>query len=846
MDAERPASPRSLPPSIGRYRIQGRLGKGAMGVVYSGYDDMMERSVAIKVMMADLEEDPETSVRFYREARSAGQLAHPNVITIFDMGEDNGRLFIVMELLEGETLNKYLERLEAADVESKIDLMIQICEGLAAAHSRGIFHRDVKPANLLVRPNGDLKIVDFGIARLASSNMTASGLIVGTPDYMSPEQACGHEVDQRSDIFSSGAVFYLMLTGRKPFAAPGLAAVLAKVQSEDPLPIRETEAPAPLARLVMKALSKNPDDRYQSCGHMAAELQSLKRDLGIEARQWIGDCNRRLQLLESLANQRRTLIDALDVVPAPADLEARRVELLGRRASLTEPYPRSVVADLLAEVEKVHTASVEDVDKWQRALQAVEDGSRAAAEGRAREAIAHFELALRIEPASKRASAEADRWRRTIAEQRAIDDRAEALLDEARKAAAAKQWQAAVVLCNDALMLDSRAEEATALKRKAVEAIEAEARERRVECEQALGRAETHRRSKRFKEAMLELERARGLSPNAAELHALEDRLRESIAQTERETQLTQEAAAAIAAAHRAFSRGQRDQAIADLRSFHASAPEATIAAEISRLEAEAKRIAAAEQRAAEAAEHANAAEAALAAGNPRQAVDLAAHALAIDPGHLLARKVSGLAGAELRQQAETKARAARAAQQIEEAKQQAARGKFQKARALVSAAADLNPADSQHKHVLAWIQEEEARAAAEAERQRVAKQRAKAVAPILERARAAEAQRDYERAAWTAENALAVDLDCGEAKEILRRAKEQLAARPELADDTADLTNGTGRLGDPDDTVSLTRPTGLWGRVTGLFRSWTQREGAAAREKRQTDESQRVKTPPE
>jgi tetratricopeptide (TPR) repeat protein/predicted Ser/Thr protein kinase len=846
VDAERSASPRSLPRSIGRYRILGRLGKGAMGVVYSGYDDMMERSVAIKVMMADLEEDPETSARFYREARSAGQLAHPNIITIYDMGEDNGRLFIVMELLEGETLNKYLERPEAADVGTKIDLMIQMCEGLAVAHSRGIFHRDVKPGNLLVRPNGELKIVDFGIARLASSNMTASGLIVGTPDYMSPEQACGHEVDHRSDIFSAGAVFYLMLTGRKPFAAAGLTAVLAKVQNEDPLPIRETEGPEPLARLVMKALSKNPGDRYQSCGDMVAELENLKRDLELEARQWIGDCGRRLQSLQSMANQRRTLIDALDVVPVPADLEARRADLLRARASLTEPYPRGAVADLLDEVEKVHTAAVEDVDKWQRALKAVEDGSRAAAEGRMREAVAHLELALRIEPASKRAAAEADRCRRTIAEQRAVDDRANALLEEARRAADAKQWQAAIILCNDALMLDGGAEEATALKRKAVDAIEAEARERRVECEQALGRAETHRRSKRFKEAMLELERARGFSPNAAELHALEDRLRESIAQTERETQLTQEAAAAIAAAHQAFSRGQRDQAIAGLRAFHASAPEATIAAEISRLEAEAKRMAAAEQRAAEAAEHANAAEAALAAGNPRQAVDLAARALAIDPGHLLARKVSGLAGAELRQQAEKKARAARAAQQIEEAKQQAARGKFQKARALVSAAADLNPADSQHKHVLAWIQEEEARAAAEAERQRVAKQRAKAVAPILERARAAEAQRDYERASWTAENALAVDLECGEAKEILRRAKEQLAARPELADDTADLTNGTGRLRDPDDTVSLTRPTGLWGRVTGLLRGWTQREGAAAREKRQNEESQRVKTLPE
>ena len=227
-----------------------------------------------------------------------------------------------------------------------------------------------------------------------------------------------------------------------------------------------------------------------------------------------------------------------------------------------------------------------------------------------------------------------------------------------------------IALCDDALALDSRAEDAAALKRKAVEAIEAEERERGVEGERALGRAEAHWRKKRFQEAMLELERARGFSPNATALHAFEERLRESIAQTERETQLAREADEAIAAARQAFSSGQRDQALADLRSFQARAPETAITAEISRLEAEAKRIAAAEQRAAEAAQQAQAAEAALAASNPQQALELANAALAIDPSHLLARKISGLARAEVRQQAEREARAATAARHLEEAKQ--------------------------------------------------------------------------------------------------------------------------------------------------------------------------------
>ena len=296
------------------------------------------------------------------------------------------------------------------------------------------------------------------------------------------------EIDQRSDIFSAGAVFYFMLTGRKPFAASGLTEVLAKVQSEDPLPLREAEAPAPLARLVMKALAKNPADRYETCGQMAALLERLKRDLEIEAGQRIDEIDQRLSALEALANQRRTLITALGIVPEPGDLETSRLDLLGKRSALAEPYRRSAATNLLAEFERVQALVVEDVARWQRALKAVEEGSRAAAAGRTRDAIAHFELALTTEPAATRASVEVDRCRRTLAEQRAIDDRAEALLAEARRAAAAKQWQAVLDLCSDALELDSHTEDAAALKRKALGAIDAEARERRIECERALAR----------------------------------------------------------------------------------------------------------------------------------------------------------------------------------------------------------------------------------------------------------------------------------------------------------------------------------------------------------------------
>src|SRR4051812_9410619 len=259
---------RQLPKSIGGYRIVDRIGKGAMGVVYSAFDDQHARPVAIKVMMTDLEGDPETRERFYREAKIAGRLQHRNLISVYDMGEEEGRLYMVMELLKGDTLNDYLKRAQPITLEMSLDLMGQMCEGLAVAHVHGIFHRDVKPGNIFIQMDGSLKILDFGVARLADSSMTASGFIVGTPDFMSPEQARGKEIDHRSDIFSTGAVFYYMLSGRKPFAAADLPAVLHKVEAEDPVALTELEAPAGLWRIVSKALAKSGPPRYQGLGRL--------------------------------------------------------------------------------------------------------------------------------------------------------------------------------------------------------------------------------------------------------------------------------------------------------------------------------------------------------------------------------------------------------------------------------------------------------------------------------------------------------------------------------------------------------------------------------------------------
>jgi serine/threonine protein kinase len=815
-------SARNLPRTIGRYEITSRIGKGAMGVVYAAHDAMMERTVAIKVMMTDLEDDPETSQRFYREARSAGQLIHPNIVTIFDMGQDDGRPYIVMEFLDGETLNRYLARPDAQQVETKIDLMIQICEGLQAAHSHGIFHRDIKPGNLLVRSSGELKIVDFGIARLASSSITASGLIVGTPDYMSPEQARGHDVDQRSDIFSAGAVFYFMLTGRKPFAAQELTAVLMKVQADDPLPIRDTEAPPGLARIVMKALAKNPADRYQSCGQMITELEYLKRQLEEDVRKSADEITQRLVALETVAAERRTLAASLDLAPPPADIDAARQDFVARRNALGNPPARAAASELLAAIKTLETLSSEEIARWRRAAQAIDAAEAALASHRTADAIAQLEMAQQIEPGSRRASSELDRCRGVLARQREAFERAKSLLEEARKAAASKQWQVVIDFCDAAIEVDPAAEEAKGLKQSAIEALGAQAKRAKLDADRALDRAEAYRRKQRFQEAALEIARAREASADSAEVQAADDRLRQSIADAERDALQERQAADAIARARSRFAAGERTDAIADLRGFTEQDPEGRVAAEIERLEAEARRLADEERRKAEAAGHAAAAETALAADDPGRALELATLALDQDGSNALARKISGLATAELKQRADAAARAAAAAKHIDDARQQLAKGKFQKARALVSAAATLNPENSQHKLVLASIEEEEKRLAAEEEQRRLAKQRARAVAPMLDRARAAEAQQEFERAVWTAENALAVDPESTEARLILERVKARLAANPRLADETVDLTNEPG-TSDPDDTVSLTKPSGVWERLAIAVRGWTR-----------------------
>jgi tRNA A-37 threonylcarbamoyl transferase component Bud32/tetratricopeptide (TPR) repeat protein len=267
--------------NIGKYKITSILGKGAMGIVYRALDPDINREVAIKTIRFDLvsEEDDreEMMERFMREAQAAGKLTHSNIITIYDVGREKDMTYIVMQLIEGKSLQKVISSGEKISTQEVIRLMDQLCKALDYAHDNGIIHRDIKPANILLDKEGIPFIVDFGVARLETSTLTEAGTTLGTPSYMSPEQVMGKKVDRRSDIFSLGSILYELLTGKRAFQAQSITTVIYKIINEEPVAMSAVKKGLPVGfhRIVCKALAKNPRDRYQTCAALAADLHSF-------------------------------------------------------------------------------------------------------------------------------------------------------------------------------------------------------------------------------------------------------------------------------------------------------------------------------------------------------------------------------------------------------------------------------------------------------------------------------------------------------------------------------------------------------------------------------------------
>lgn len=267
----------------GRYRIVKELGKGSMGVVYQAHDPQIDRPVALKVLRPDRVTSDTFRHRFLKEARAVGRLSHPNIVGIYDIGEDHGTVYISMEFLEGKPLSDLIQQETFTEAES-VEVGIQVAEALDYAHRKGIVHRDIKPSNIIIQPDGQVKITDFGIAHVddpEATQQTQAGEILGTPAYMSPEQVLGQQVDGRTDLFSLGVILYELSVGHRPFRGETLATIFRAITNEDPPePAREkATVSGTLSQTIMKCLDKTPDGRYATGKDLTEALKTCRRTL---------------------------------------------------------------------------------------------------------------------------------------------------------------------------------------------------------------------------------------------------------------------------------------------------------------------------------------------------------------------------------------------------------------------------------------------------------------------------------------------------------------------------------------------------------------------------------------
>ena len=342
--------------TIGKFEVLERLGQGGMGTVYRARDPILDRPVALKTISPELAANPEFLGRFQREARAAARLTHPNIVTVYELGDLAGTPYIAMELLEG------LDLVEAMSpgrlpLDEKLRIMVEVCRGLDYAHKRGVIHRDVKPANVRLLANGNVKLVDFGIARLGESTLTQTGILLGTPSYLAPEVVAGGRVDHRADMWAVGVILFELLSGQRPFQAPTFVGLVYRIVHE-PAPVLDTAAlqiPPLLAGVVARTLEKDPSRRYQDLAELAAALQGV-RGVGETTEPTLSPQARERAVELELAAVRRSmeandLERALEAARRAQALAPSRTEVV----ALVERIERSLAGAPAAVVDRHHT-----------------------------------------------------------------------------------------------------------------------------------------------------------------------------------------------------------------------------------------------------------------------------------------------------------------------------------------------------------------------------------------------------------------------------------------------------------------------------------------------------------
>jgi eukaryotic-like serine/threonine-protein kinase len=496
------------PTKIGKYDVIGVIGRGGMGVVYQGKDPQLDRLVAIKMIVGVFAEHPDMLKRFFREAQSLGSLQHPNIVTVFDLGDYGGNPYLVMEYLEGEGLDHVLSNRRQLSLLEKLSIVIQVSRGLAYAHRRGVIHRDIKPANIMLGKDGGVKIFDFGIAHAGDQNVTRTGQVMGTLRYMAPEQFNSKTVDSRTDIFSTGVVLYQLLTNHLPFEAENTATTMFKIVHEPPPLLSNflSAYPAEMEQILQRALAKNPEDRYSSADDLALDLEQLQGQLKDEL---IG---RELQEVSVLLDRgevqkaQSSLVRVLkvDQQHSTANRMLREVqqriqrEEIGKQvrelrqraedaladeqfANALEHADRALALDRnntdLQQLRETVSAAASHAEKLQNALKAAE---AAQAEGKLDEAREAAEAALAVAPADTQARMLHRLISRDI-ETRSRHVQVEGYLAEARQEISSRKFTAALEILKRAEDLDPAVPQVQSLMESAVAGQQQERRRRELE-----------------------------------------------------------------------------------------------------------------------------------------------------------------------------------------------------------------------------------------------------------------------------------------------------------------------------------------------------------------------------